>query len=499
MTPSSDSPSQPTLPGIRIGWAQADLTPPKLPVLIPGQFPSRISEGVADPLGVTACAFASEGEAAVLVSCDLIAIPDPLRDAVRKLVAQKVPGLDPMKVVLNATHTHTGSDIRMPFAALTEVFEASILPDIAASVDDYLAFVSARIAGAIGEAWAALEAGSVAFGLDEVVVGRNRRWVDKDGVSTMYGLQHESARERFRHIEGYEDHSLNLLATYDEKDSLTGIIVNLPSPSQEGEHGYQISADFWYETRRELRRRFGEGLHILAQCSTAGDLTSHLIYGQKAYERMLRLRGRTAREEIAQRIADGVERVVPCLASEADASPKLEHRVAILDLPLNVLTPEDVKSAQADAEVWRVKFEEEVAKLQEDPALRETPRWYVAPTRALRRMRWYQTVVDRYEAQQKGERTLPVEVHVIRLGEIAFASNPFEYYLDYGIQIKVRSPAIQTFLVQLAGGGTYLPSARSVGGGGYGSVPASNPVGPEGGQLLAEHTIEVLRALFPEG
>ncbi len=498
MTPSPDSLSQPASPRIRIGWAQADLTPPMLPVFIPGQFPSRISEGVADPLSVTACAFASEGEQVVMVSCDLIAIPDDLRNAVRALVAQQVPGLDPMKVVLNATHTHTGSDIRLPFAALTEVFEASIIPDVAASVDDYLAFATAQIAGVIGQAWAALEAGAVAFGLDEVVVARNRRWVDKEGVSTMYGL-HDDARERFRHIEGYEDHALNLLATYDAAGALTGIIVNLASPSQEGEHGFEISADFWYETRRELRRRFGDGLYILPQCSAAGDLTSHLIFGQKAHERMLRLRGRTAREEIAGRIADGVERVLPCLVAEAEASPLLAHRVATLDLPLNALTAEDAQSARRDAEAYRVKFEEEMRKLEEDPALREAPRWYVGPTRALRRMRWYQTVIDRYEAQQKGERTCPVEVHVVRLGEIAFASNPFEYYLDYGIQIKVRSPAIQTFLVQLAGGGTYLPSARSVAGGGYGSVPASNPVGPEGGQLLAEHTIEVLRTLFPEG
>jgi len=112
-------------------------------------------------------------------------------------------------------------------------------------------------------------------------------------------------------------------------------------------------------------------------------------------------------------------------------------------------------------------------------------------------MRWHHGVLRRWE-DQKTRPTQPIEVHFVRLGEIAFATNPFEYYLDFGIQIKVRSPATQTFLVQLAGEGTYLPSPRSVAGGGYGSVAASNPIGPEGGQILAEQTVQKLRKLFSD-
>ena len=89
-----------------------------------------------------------------------------------------------------------------------------------------------------------------------------------------------------------------------------------------------------------------------------------------------------------------------------------------------------------------------------------------------------------------------MELHVLRLGELAIATNPFEYYLDFGVFIKARSPAVQTMLVQLAGGGSYCPSRRSLAGGGYGSLPASNPVGPEGGRKLAERTIEVLLGLW---
>lgn len=54
------------------------------------------------------------------------------------------------------------------------------------------------------------------------------------------------------------------------------------------------------------------------------------------------------------------------------------------------------------------------------------------------------------------------EVHVIRLGTVAIATNPFELFLDYGNQIKARSFAEQTFLIQLAcGTDGYLPTEKA--------------------------------------
>ena len=100
-------------------------------------------------------------------------------------------------------------------------------------------------------------------------------------------------------------------------------------------------------------------------------------------------------------------------------------------------------------------------------------------------------VAKRFELQ-KTCTTRPAEIHVIRLGDLVFASNPFEYYLDHGMHIKACSPAAQTFIVQLAGSGTYVPSRRSLSGGGYGSLPASNPIGPEGGEKVAARTVECL-------
>ncbi len=91
----------------------------------------------------------------------------------------------------------------------------------------------------------------------------------------------------------------------------------------------------------------------------------------------------------------------------------------------------------------------------------------------------------------------PMELHVIRLGDVALATNPFELFLDFGLRMKARSRAELTFVIQLAcSEGDYLPTAKAVAGGGYGAEIASNLVGPEGGQVLVDRTVALINSLF---
>jgi len=476
---------------IAIGWARADLTPEHA-VLIAGQFHARVSEGVADAITATALALDAGSDHAVMVSCDFVTIPDALRDAVRSRLSASCPGLDPMKVVLNATHTHTGPEVRVPMTGGGHTSTGTGVDLDTMPVADYVEFAVERIAKAIADAWNSRLPGEVAFGQDYAVIGRNRRWVDKDGVSTMYGNTDTPA---FRNIEGYEDHSVGVLATRNNAGILTGLVLNVPCPSQVSEDAFELSADYWCDTRTELRRRFGDELFLLPQCSAAGDQSPHLLYGKTGDERMLKLKERTPRQEIARRIANAVEETLAPIGKEFSGDHVLKHEVAALSLPMTELTESDVQTAAKEAERLHNEYQEEKRKLAADPESRQELRWYCAVTSAYRRMKWFQGVHERFEAQKR-EATLPVEIHVLRLGEAVFATNPFEYYLDFGIHIKARSKATQTFLVQLAGAGTYVPSTRSVSGGGYGSIPASNPVGPEGGWRLAEMTTGIIEKLW---
>lgn len=480
---------------LRIGWAGTDITPEKS-VLIPGQLYFRVSEGIRDPLTATALVLDTGDDCVIFVSCDLVAIPDELGDAVRRNLRDMLDqdeGIDPFKVILHATHTHTGADIRLP-STISELPHHIRERFSVMGPEAYIEFAAGRIAQAIGEAWTSRTLGGISYGQSDAVIGRNRRWVNEEGHARMYGLT-EAVQDRFRHIEGYEDHCIQILATYDLHDQLTGIVLNIPCPSQGEGNRHEISADWWHEAREALRQRYGADIHILPQCSAAGDLTSHLIYGKRAHERMLALKGRTAHQEIARRIVNAVDDALPHMAKGIERKVDLRHRVDEVPLTMNRLTEQHLAEAREEVADWQRKYEEEIQRLQEQPELFEQPRWYKPFSAAYLTRRWHARVIERYEQQQQGH-PFTTQVHVIRISDMVFATHSFEYYVDYGIQIKVRSRAVQTFLVQLAGSGTYIPSPRSVTGGGYGSVPASNLIGPEGGQQLADHTVKAIRSLW---
>jgi hypothetical protein len=244
-----------------------------------------------------------------------------------------------------------------------------------------------------------------------------------------------------------------------------------------------------------LRRKFGDHLFILPQCSAAGDQNAVLLYDNEAYERMLRLQNLTAREAIALRIVKAIEEILTYIQPTINFAPSFMHKIENVQIPLNQLTQDDLIHARQQVEHYQEIYNRERYKMLANSDLQYEPRWYLPITNANRLMRWHQDVITRYEKMSElTNRT--IELHVIRVGELVFATNPFEYYLDYGIQIKLRSPAIQTFLVQLTGEATYVPTPRSVKAGGYGSMPANNPIGSEGGQLLAERTLSIIQNLW---
>lgn len=498
---------------LKIGWASTDITPTQ-PVLIQGQFHARLSEGVKDPLTATALAMEStkggQPVRLILISLDLISVADGLRDdsdlrkEVRELVVKALPELKPTDISMNGTHTHTAPVTSLRSAE--EIYGVS-LKDIAGGKKameprEYYYFAAKKIADAAIQAWKSRQEGGISYGLSKAVVGHNRLQADNNGKSLMYG---NTARPEFSHFEGYEDHNLNLLYTWDKSKNLTGVVVNIACPSQVSEHLYEISADFWNETRALMRQELGNKLYVLPQVSSAGDQSPHFMWNDKAEERMQILMGfekegvgRSSmgrRHQIARTITDGVKAILPYMKNSIEWDPVVAHKTERIPLSRRLLGPDDLATAEQEIAEWKPNYEKMLAEIKANPAKTQEKRWYTNITIAHTRYRRGTSVLERYEAEKKNPK-LPVEVMAIRIGDMAIATNPFELYLDYGIRMKVNSPAIQTFVVQLAGGGTYLPTKRSIAGGAYGAVPASTLFGPEGGTELVEKTVELLKSLW---
>jgi hypothetical protein len=301
------------------------------------------------------------------------------------------------------------------------------------------------------------------------VVGYNRRAVYADGTAVMYG---KTDRPEFRGLEGYEDHGLEMLFFWNEAQRPLAVAVNVACPSQEVESRHQINADFWHDVRQQLQAGDCKDTLVLGWPGAAGDQSPHRMYRKAAEERMLKLRGLSHTQEIGRRIVGEINDICNLVRSDVRTDVPMAHKVEDIALPVRKVTEKEAADAQAQIDA--------LAK-QGD---------------ATRRRLWLQKVVDRYREQDK-EPTLSVEVHALRIGDVAIITNPFELFLDYGVQIQGRSKAIQTFVVQLTCGSCgYLPTQRAVDGGGYSAVVASSHIGPEGGQVLVDRSVEMINSLW---
>lgn len=467
---------------LRVGAATADITPDK-PVALSGFRNVRISKKPSSRIYVSAIALetrdgdASEDEA-IMVSCDLVAIRDGVLDMVREKAGPRLPDFDIDKLFLSATHTHTGPVTTENQSKLWKGERYKLPEEGIVQPADYTDWMTDRIADAAVEAWENRAPGQVAWGQSQAVIAQNRRPYYADGTAKMYG---NTNSPDFRGIEGHEDHSLDVLYFWDAEDRLTATIVNVPSPSQEigGKAALSLHADFWDPTRRMLREKHGEDLHIVAWCGAGGDVTSKQAYGKAAEARMRKLKGGISRlDEIARRIVQGWEDALDGAQHDKRGDIVFEHTVKTIDLPFRQIT----EAERDEASVAVAKAEGNDSPVQ---------RWNYL---------WNKSVVDRYDAQQAGDvPPYPMELHALRLGDVAIGTNNFELYSDYGIQMKARSPGIQTFVIQLCGAGTYVPTKRAVELGGYGAVPQSSHVGPVGGQVLVNESVKAWKAMWDKG
>jgi len=451
-----------------IGAATADITLDK-PVALHGQWGLRVAGKAETPIVATVLALQgrdseNQQDQAILVACDLAGIPTEVLEKVRGSVGPQLPEVDVRKIILSATHTHT--------APVLEEGIYGIPKDGVMQPTEYVAFFTDRVSDAIVRAWKARQPGQVAWGLGHAVVGQNRRAVYANGTAVMYG---DTTRPDFRRFEGCEDHGVEVLFFWNQQKELQAVAVNLACTTQEVEGLNVVHADFWHQARNKLKERFSANLNILPWVSASGDQSPHLMYRKASEERMRQLRGTSRLDDIAKRIDAAVEEAYAGAAKEIHADVPFRHVVETMQLPVRKITEENVEVARkaiAEAEQRGDKTSSHKA--------------------------WYGRVLERYE-QQKTNPLHDVEVHVLRLGDVAICTNPFELYLDYGIQMKAKSKALQTFVIQLAAGpASYLPTEQAVQGGGYSAEPFSNAVCPEGGQVLTDRTLELINAMWSD-
>jgi len=455
---------------LHVGAARIDITPDR-PVALDGQRHLRISREAATPITAAAVVIDATGEGqareqAVLISCDLVHIHPDVLKAVREKVALRVAEIAPDRIVMTATHTHT--------APVTGEGKYDIPAEGVMQPREYVEFLSDRITEMVAEAWRTRRPAKVGWGQGHAAVGQNRRAVYADGSAQMYG---NTQIPQFRGLEAREEHAVDVLFFWDAEDRLIAAAIDVWCPAQEMESLSVIHADYWHPVRETIRKDFGDQVVILGWIGAAGDVSPHAMYAKAADERLYKLRGTTRLEELGRRITQAVHEAYETASRDVRTDVPFRHAVEETALPYRIITPEEAEAARAEMEKFADRPEE---------------RWNFL---------WHQRVVFRFERRQAGiQDNFTMELHVLRVGDVAVAFNPFELFTEYGLRMKARSPAVQTFVVQLAGAGAYsggyLPTEEAIRGGGYSAVPQSTLVGPEGGQILVDRTVDLIGRLW---
>ena len=325
---------------LRIGWGEADVTPPttkRIPLC--GQYYQRLAD-VKDPfhsrLKFVAVAMQRGKDAFLMGSIDNVTVWQPFVDRVRARVKELEPEIDPSRVFMGSIHTHSAPAIRPSGTEKAAEMERK-QPDVLGP-NEYSDFALDIVAGAYVAAWRNRKPGGVCRAFGKARVGHCRLARYADGSTEMYG---DTNRPDFAGMLEGEDDGVEMLFTVDGEGRKTGLVLNVACPSQVMEANYQVSSDFAGATREKLKKAYGDGFHMIYQIGAAGCQSP----------RDLVRRGRTEpdgwHDDMVQLLSD---RLVACVKEArpepvcADAVIKHENRT--VTVPMRRVTEADVAAAR---------------------------------------------------------------------------------------------------------------------------------------------------------
>ena len=492
---------------IKIGWAEVSITPDKK-IALAGQFAERVSEYVETPITVTALAVTDGAEQMIICSCDLVHISSNLLESVREAVRKCNSEIDTEKIIVSAIHTHSSHSYYNgagggSFDPEKEILNSFLPPEkqyrekVSPKGDDFMNgeeafdFLVERIAKAAVMAWENKKSARFATGFGRAAIGMCRRVCYSDGSAKMWG---DTNMASFTELEGGNDSGIEMMFFYDDNEKLTGVLANIACPAQVLEHRMFISSDYWGKVKVLLREKYGEDIFVLGLCSAAGDqcprdlirwvnpespiddpnIERNDYIERDADPSMFDIKGSWL---VGKRIVNEIVMAIEDVEKTYDEAI-FKHEKLTVDLPLRRVTPEDYEEAVEAMEKYAGKVKDYINF--EDNA----------------KMHIHTGTILRWK-EQHTQNIFPIEVHIARLGNIAIATNPFELFLDYGNQIRARSRARQTILIQLACGSEgYLPTEKAEKGSHYSAYVSSGNVGHEGGEMLVRKTTEEINKMF---
>ena len=422
---------------LRVGFSQVDITPPVGAIITGPSGP--LSTGTDDPLMARAMVVESGGRKLAIVGVDLVKIRRDLADKAIALVTEQT-SIARDGVLVCPSHNHS----------------SPLIPaqgDKATANKAYIDTLPGRIADCIVQADKALEPARMSVGRSLVYEGHiNRRVISKeDGLALNTWLKKLNDLEQVPQVlgsEGVIDPEL-WLVRFDSLDGkMLGLLVNFTCHPclHDRIKIHTWSADFPGVIAQHIAEAYGQQAVCVFTQGASGNIQPPVTWTPDWKERSA-VFARAAVE--AAKTATAVE------------------------------GPVVVDYARRDVDVPRCNAEAQRPE-------------------AITRLGWRP---ESFEGAKRTAAAMPrmlnVPVSAARIGPFAIATNAGELFVEWGIQVKKRSPFRHTVLSELTNDWVgYEPTELAFQHEGYETLAGANFVALEGIQKLVDTSVELLEELW---
>jgi len=459
---------------LKVGFATADITP-EPGLLMSGMIDPPRAVGARWPLqGRVFLAEGADGTRAAIISLDLLFLLYPTVQELRAELAT-AGELPPGNIMITCTHTHRG-----PYTTpvMDEPIEWS-----------YIDLLGERLTVAMREAAAALRPARLRAGHIQAPGWTfNRRPIYRTALGEQVGTQGPCFGESFLRMEGPEDDELiAILAETPDGQPLGGLVNFACHTTVMGALPY-YSADYPGPLREELERAVG-GTWLFLQ-GAAGNLWPV----DRRVDRPIVEMGEEHNQRMGKALADKAQEALK--GAEAISGERVRVEAKVLTVAQRQPSREQVELARwylekrppdlDQTEFTRRIYGHEYTFYGNSPRVQE---WFCRETIAMWEWQRHQAV------RQPSE---PVEIQAIAIGEdLAFVGYPAEYFTEFGLETKAKSPFRHTAVAELANGWAgYVPTEEAFAHGGYECRLAyQSRLVPQAGKLMCRTGVGLLHML----
>ena len=397
---------------LQAGAATSNITP-WLGVTMPGSFHPRYGEDVHDELLAKALVIDNGDVRIAMVTCDLIAVPEAIVNAVKARIQERC-GISPECVMVNATHTHSGAGV----SNLLGVGED----------EGYTTWLPLKVADAVELAVKRMQPARAGFAsVMEDRISFYRRWLMKDGTVRMNpGLNNPDLVRpmgeidpelAMMYVEGVDGTPISVVASFSLHYVGTGSVG-------------EVSADYFGQFFNLLRHYIGGNCVPILWNAASGQINNNDYSG----ERIWRDRGHPRARRMANVLAGHVLTEIQLMDLNEELA--LEAVTGTLEFSRKVITETDLDIAE---QILAGGYDYEEGPFS----------WVVGQPVRKERVGVYARQCQRLAALPE-QMTAPVQA--IRLGDAAILALPGEIFVETGLRIKAQTSASPLMLVSLANG-----------------------------------------------